>query len=177
MFSYLAIDIEVIKILLYQLNSSILKFKFLIISYNMSNWLDHVKKTMSMNPGTPLKDVLKMAKKTYKKTASVAKYAVTGKHAKKGRKSRRRKSKKGGMAHDEDGMEHDEMTGGMYHEGMTEGMDHDEMTGGMRHKKGGKKHTYKTGGMSHKKTGGRRHKKTGGRKHKRSKRRTRRTRH
>jgi hypothetical protein len=40
----------------------------------MSNWLAHVKSTMKANPGKALKDVLKMAKSTYKKgTAAVGK--------------------------------------------------------------------------------------------------------
>ena len=30
-------------------------------------WLDHVKKTMKENPDKKFKDILKMAKKTYKK--------------------------------------------------------------------------------------------------------------
>lgn len=33
-----------------------------------SKWLSHVKKTMKANKGKSLKQVLKMAKKTYKKT-------------------------------------------------------------------------------------------------------------
>lgn len=57
----------------------------------MSNWLAHVKKTMSLNPGKPLKEVLKMAKATYKKGVSVGKYAVTGKKT----RTHRRKSKTG----------------------------------------------------------------------------------
>ena len=64
----------------------------------MSAWLDHVKATMQMNKGKPLKEVLKLAKKTYKKgahavkkTGSVVKYAVTDK---KSRKHRTRKHKK-----------------------------------------------------------------------------------
>ena len=61
----------------------------------MSNWLDHVKKTMKLHPGKALKDVLKLASKTYKKTTSVVKYAVTGKRARKHRR-RSRKSKRGG---------------------------------------------------------------------------------
>jgi len=84
----------------------------------MSNWLDHVKKTMSVNPGKPLKDILKMAKKTYKKGASVASYAVSGKKAtgrksrKTGRKSKKvgRKSKKGGMSHHTGGKKHHRRT-------------------------------------------------------------------
>ena len=61
----------------------------------MSNWLEHVKKTMKLHPGKPLKEVLKAAKATYKKAEGVAKYAVTGK------KSRRhhKKSHKGKKHH------------------------------------------------------------------------------
>ena len=58
-----------------------------------SPWLAHVKKTMAENPGKRLKDVLKLASKTYKKTKSVVKYAVTGKRT---RKHRRRRTKRGG---------------------------------------------------------------------------------
>ena len=69
----------------------------------MSAWLDHVKATMKLNKGKPLKVVLKLAKKTYKKgkhavkrTKSVVKYAVTGKKTRKHRthKHRTRKHKK-----------------------------------------------------------------------------------
>jgi hypothetical protein len=63
----------------------------------MSNWLEHVKKTMKLHPGKPLKEVLKAAKATYKKAEGVAKYAVTGKksrkHHKKSHKGRKRKAK------------------------------------------------------------------------------------
>jgi hypothetical protein len=45
-----------------------------------SAWMSHVKKTMKANKGKSLMQVLKMAKKTYKKTAkrggSVAKTAL-----------------------------------------------------------------------------------------------------
>lgn len=57
----------------------------------MSNWLKHVKETMKLHPGKPLKDVLKLAKGTYKKAEGVVKYAVTGK---KSRKSSRKGSRK-----------------------------------------------------------------------------------
>lgn len=62
----------------------------------MSNWLAHVKATMKKLPkGTLLKDVLKEAKKTYKKGESVVKYAVTGKKSsRKGRKSHKKSAKK-----------------------------------------------------------------------------------
>ena len=38
-----------------------------------SAWMTHVKKTMRANKGKPLSAVLKMAAKTYKKTAKVVK--------------------------------------------------------------------------------------------------------
>ena len=38
-----------------------------------SAWMSHVKKTMRANKGKPLSAVLKMAAKTYKKTAKVSK--------------------------------------------------------------------------------------------------------
>lgn len=78
----------------------------------MSAWLEHVKATMKAHKGKPLKEVLKLAKATYKKgeevvakTASVAKYAVTGKktrkHHKKSHKGKKhhKKSMKGGKKH------------------------------------------------------------------------------
>ena len=63
-----------------------------------NTWLAHVKKTMALHPGKPFKEVLKAAKKTYKKTAKTAKYAVTGKKQSggKSRKGGARKSRKGG---------------------------------------------------------------------------------
>lgn len=68
-------------------------------------WLDHVKKTMRENPGKPFRDILKMAKKTYKpkhgktEKKSAKKSSRRGKSkakkSKKAKKSRRRsKSKK-----------------------------------------------------------------------------------
>ena len=64
-----------------------------------SAWLVHVKKTIRLNPGKPLKAVLKIAKKTYKKaTPSVGKKAARKTHrrrtrkASKSRKSRGKKS-------------------------------------------------------------------------------------
>lgn len=50
-------------------------------------WLDHVKATAAKNKGMKFKEVLKAAKKTYKKVAK----AVTGK--KKARKTRKNKKK------------------------------------------------------------------------------------
>ena len=55
-----------------------------------SAWLDHVKKTLRLNPGKPLKVVLKLAKKTYKKATP----AVGNKVAKKTQKKRTRKAPK-----------------------------------------------------------------------------------
>lgn len=65
----------------------------------MSNWLNHVKKTMKLHPGKALKDVLKIASKTYKRSSRVVKYAVTGKkrtrkHRGKSRKAKRKSAKK-----------------------------------------------------------------------------------
>lgn len=59
----------------------------------MSSWLEHVKKTMKLNKGIPFKEVLKTAKKTYKKTGDVVKYSVTGKHTKKPSKHKTGKNK------------------------------------------------------------------------------------
>ena len=71
----------------------------------MSAWLEHVKKTMKQHKGKQLKEVLQIAKKTYKSKSVVGKKSgkkvarKTGKKvakrsskktAKKGRKSRRR---------------------------------------------------------------------------------------
>ena len=60
----------------------------------MSAWLDHVKRTMKLNPSKSFKEVLKMAKKTYKKGASTVKYAITGKKATRKNKSKRGKTSK-----------------------------------------------------------------------------------
>jgi hypothetical protein len=43
-----------------------------------SAWMTHVKKTMRANKGKPLSAVLKMAAKTYKKTAKVSKKTRRG---------------------------------------------------------------------------------------------------
>ena len=62
----------------------------------MSEWLKHVKATMKKNAGKPLKEVLKIAKSTYKKVggARPAKKSHKARRtARKGRKSR--KSRKG----------------------------------------------------------------------------------
>ena len=59
-----------------------------------SAWMTHVKKTMKANKGMKLMQVLKMAKKTYKKSkkggASITPQPLTG---------GRRKTRKGGRKH------------------------------------------------------------------------------
>ena len=42
----------------------------------MSAWREHIKKTMKENPTLMLKDVLKLASKTYKSTAATLKHAA-----------------------------------------------------------------------------------------------------
>ena len=42
----------------------------------MSDWRKHIKKTMKENPQMMLKDVLKLASKTYKKSVSAVKKAA-----------------------------------------------------------------------------------------------------
>lgn len=54
-------------------------------------WLDHVKATMSSSPGMDLKDVLRMAKKTYKKGATKKAKPSRGKKSKKNRKGKTRR--------------------------------------------------------------------------------------
>jgi enolase len=44
-----------------------------IMGGKKSAWMSHVKQTMRANKGKPLSAVLKMAAKTYKKTAKVSK--------------------------------------------------------------------------------------------------------
>lgn len=57
-------------------------------------WLAHVKSTMKSHKGMKFKDVLKLAKKTYKKSGTgkkmAKKTAKKGKKGKKGKKSRRK---------------------------------------------------------------------------------------
>lgn len=55
-------------------------------------WLAHVKATMKQHKGMKFKEVLKMAKKTYKKTPKSA-ATPTASKSKKRRRSRKRKSK------------------------------------------------------------------------------------
>lgn len=68
-----------------------------------SAWLDHVKATLRQNAGKPLKEVLQIAKKTYKKAESVVEGKKvhkkshkkrTRKHAKKSHKKHAKKSHK-----------------------------------------------------------------------------------
>ena len=66
----------------------------------MSNWLKHVKETMLLHPGKPLKEVLKVASKTYKKgketvgKAMVLRKSRSKKHRRRRRHSRKRTHKK-----------------------------------------------------------------------------------
>lgn len=53
-----------------------------------NKWLAHVKETSKRNPGVAFKDVLKMAKKTYKKSA----VDTASKKSRKNRKSNKRRS-------------------------------------------------------------------------------------
>lgn len=61
-----------------------------------SAWMTHVKKTMKANKGMKLMQVLKMAKKTYKKGGAALTPAAVG-----GRRRTRKakKSRKGGRKH------------------------------------------------------------------------------
>ncbi len=64
-----------------------------------SAWLDHVKATLRANAGKPLKEVLQIAKKTYKKAESVVEGKKVHKksqkkHAKKSQKKHAKKSQK-----------------------------------------------------------------------------------
>jgi hypothetical protein len=64
-----------------------------------SAWMTHVKKTMKANKGKPLSAVLKMAKKTYKKTMRGGGVGETAAPLSGGR----RRSRRGGVEEDEDG--------------------------------------------------------------------------
>ena len=57
-------------------------------------WLEHVKNTMKEYPEKSFKEILMLAKKTWKKVSSTAKYAVTGKKSRKARKSHKKSGKK-----------------------------------------------------------------------------------
>lgn len=60
-------------------------------------WMTHVKAVKKQHPKKSLKEVLKMAAKTYKKTGT-SKKSMTKKHKRGGMKTKkhRRKSRKGG---------------------------------------------------------------------------------
>jgi hypothetical protein len=63
-----------------------------------SAWMTHVKKTMKANKGKPLSAVLKMAKKTYKKSGGGV--AETASPLSGGRRrTRKSKSRRGGRKH------------------------------------------------------------------------------
>ena len=64
-----------------------------------SAWMTHVKKTMKANKGKPLSAVLKMAKKTYKKTMRGGGVGETAAPLSGGRRkgSKSRKTKKNGF--------------------------------------------------------------------------------
>lgn len=55
-----------------------------------SKWLTHVKKTMRANKGKSLKQVLKIAKKSYKGGAALSPADVTGGRRRKTRRGSRR---------------------------------------------------------------------------------------
>jgi len=68
-----------------------------VLGGKRSAWMTHVKKTMKANKGKPLSAVLKMAKKTYKKTMRGGGIGATAAPLTGGRKGRKsRKSKKNG---------------------------------------------------------------------------------
>lgn len=79
--------------------SSIIDFPF-FSSYGitMANaWMNHVKAVTKQNKGKSLKEILKMASKTYKKTGTTKKSTKKKGGMKKGKtKKRPRKSRKGG---------------------------------------------------------------------------------
>lgn len=73
-----------------------------------SKWLKHVKKTMKAHKGKTLKQVLKMAKKTYRGGSDVAPYQAASTTAPVGgeagqtagrRRSRSRRGRKGSRRH------------------------------------------------------------------------------
>lgn len=62
----------------------------------MSEWTDLIKKLIKENPGTPLKTIIPMAKKLYKKPegkSAVRPMNFTSKRGKRGRKGTRRQRK------------------------------------------------------------------------------------
>jgi hypothetical protein len=64
-----------------------------------SRWLSHVKKTMRAHKGKSLKQVLKMAKKTYKGGAALSPADYNNSGPKVGGRRTRKASKKGGRRH------------------------------------------------------------------------------
>jgi hypothetical protein len=62
-----------------------------------SAWMTHVKKTMKANKGKSLMQVLKMAKKTYKKTMRGGGVGETAAHLSGGRRRKGGKTKKNGF--------------------------------------------------------------------------------
>ncbi len=57
-------------------------------------WLVHVKSTMKSHKGMKFKDVLKLAKKTYKKSGTKKMAKKTAKKGKKGKKGKKRTGKR-----------------------------------------------------------------------------------
>lgn len=60
----------------------------------MSAWMEHVKKTQAENPTFMLKEVLKLAGKTYKKGSSISTGEIAKKSTKKSMKKSMKKPKK-----------------------------------------------------------------------------------
>jgi hypothetical protein len=88
-----------------------------------NSWLVHVKKTLRENRDKSFKQVLKLAKKTYKKSASAS--------SKGARKSRRyNKTKRGGMKKCGDGLDHEDTVDCKAFGG-------DPLEGGNRHRQSG----------------------------------------
>ena len=91
-----------------------------------NSWLVHVKKTLRENRDKSFKQVLKLAKKTYKKSASAS--------SKGARKSRRYNKTKRGGACDKEGGDSRCVTGGE---------DLESMDGGNKRQSGGNQHEAK----------------------------------
>ena len=64
----------------------------------MTAWMDHVKRTMALHPGKPLRKVLKLASNTYDKGKSVVRRGLalrkTRRRTHKRRKHKKRKHKR-----------------------------------------------------------------------------------
>ena len=60
----------------------------------MNAWMKHLQSVRKANPSASLKEAMQMAKKTYKKAAATASYAVTGKKQKGGKSKTAKKSGK-----------------------------------------------------------------------------------